>query len=933
MGDGSDETNRTYRSLYMLKTSDFKINQLKPEYSAFRTEQQLTDNDVDYKQQLAYWKTQLNNLHPLELPTDYPRTPLIPFDGDSIYFRVSPESTSALKKFSQVHGATLFSALLTLFGVLLRKYSNQPDIAIGIPSYNKLDCTLTKFIYPLVIRQDFSTNPMLVDALKMTMHTLLNAQANSNLSFNKIIDQLQSENFITSLATQIMFVFKGKKSDKTELSNLITQQLQIKNDFTNFELVCFLKEKNEFLEGSIEYNAALFSRETIQRFIDNFLFITEELPNKSLQSINQFSVLSNPEKQKLIIGWNCTKKDYPKNKNLIQLFEEQVKKAPHNIAIIHEEQTLTYIELNNKANQLAHFIKKSGIDSGSYIALYFERSIETIISFLAILKSGNAYIPMDKEAPLILMEKITDDAKVSMTITKSTFSIKARKLAARVQAQVIILDEQAHLINQESIDNLESFSPTDLAYVIYTSGSTGEPKGVKISHKSLVNLMFSMREELEFTAQDILLAITPLTFDLSVPDVYLPLTMGASFVLETEATRFNPHQIMHSIRKHKITIMQATPTTWQMLANCDWKNETSIKIICGGEALTTQLASQLNATSSSFWNFYGPTETTVWSSCHKILSVDTSRPCLSVGKPLANTQLYVLDASLQPTPIGVPGELYIAGDGVGEGYLNNTLLTQERFIDNPFSIDTRKKLYRTGDIVLWSASGELHYIGREDNQIKIRGFRIETATIEKVLSKYPEIQNAIVLDKSPSKEHELVAYITSNKNALSLASILDFLKSNLPEFMIPTKFVVVSKFPLTANGKIDRKNIPNIKEFGYLTINNASKNIFPQNKYEIIIVDILKKLLKVEPINIDANFIDLGVHSFLLVELANALNQELKKNIQITDLFSYSTVKLLASFLNEEVTQKIKSASFDEIQQRTDLKKNRILKRRISHAN
>lgn len=593
-----------------------------------------------------------------------------------------------------------------------------------------------------------------------------------------------------------------------------------------------------------------------------------------------------------------------KHKNLVQLFEERVNQDQKKIAFIYNERHVTFDELNKQANQLAHFINKLEISAGSCIALYFERNNETIISFLAIMKAGHTYIPIDIDAPLEMTQKILADAKVTLILTTTKFTDRIQEIKSHISTQILTLDLESKKLQQEKTTNLLNVHISEVAYVLYTSGSTGIPKGVQIAHHSIINLIVAMAYEINFTKEDKILAITPLTFDLSVPDIYLPLLMGGSFVLAHSTIRFQPHDIIAHIARYNITVMQATPATWHMLVQTGWQNESKIKMICGGDALSTWLAKKLLDIKALLWNFYGPTETTVWSTCHKVETVDTNRALIPIGKPIANTQLYVLNEQLQQQPQDVPGELYIGGDGVAVGYLNNHELNHHSFIQNPFTTVANSRLYKTGDIVLQSKDGDLHYIGRSDNQIKIRGYRIEIDAIENYLMNYADIKECVVLYHNLNNNPELVAYMITENDAISVKKIRKYLKDHIPSYMIPTKFIVLDQFPLTQNGKINRKIIPNLTNVRYLS-EETIEDALAQNKYEEVIVDHIRTLLKSNNINCESNFFDLGMHSMLLIDLAVMLSETLKHDISAVDLFEYPTIRMLANYLmsNEKNTQ------------------------------
>lgn len=586
---------------------------------------------------------------------------------------------------------------------------------------------------------------------------------------------------------------------------------------------------------------------------------------------------------------------YPKNKNLAELIEEQIIRNPKKVAFYAQNCAVSYQELNVLANQLAHKIQDSLGSIGNCIIVHLDRSIDTVVSILAILKSNNIYVPVELGIPGKLFASIIDDCKPALILTTTELPNEAKKNASKARSRIIYLKEQRVSIAKMPIDNLKLKLTCHLAYVLYTSGTTGKPKGVQITHNGIINLLCCMQKELLFKKTDVLLAITPITFDISGADIYLPLLTGASFVFVENESRYDPYKIISFISEYNITVMQATPPTWQMMVSIGWKNENGIRIISTGEALNTRLALKLFNPNFSFWNLYGPTETTIWSTGYKIESIDESKPVVSIGRPIANTQAYILNDKLEPQQVGEPGELYIGGDGVAAGYLNRPELNDKKFIPNPFSNEINNRLYRTGDLVVQDVEGNLHYLGRIDTQIKIRGHRIEAGAIENALMDYQGIKECVVLDRGPEKKHELVAYLVLSSDDLSLKELQEHLKTHFPAYMVPTKFVVVEHFPVTANGKIDRKNIPNITEFRYLA---HQKNSVPlQNKYEEILIDLIQLFLQREDIDPESNFFDLGLHSMSLVNITQALNRVLNQTISVVDLFEHSTVRSFADFL------------------------------------
>ncbi|MCI5146591.1 MAG: amino acid adenylation domain-containing protein, partial [Candidatus Electrothrix sp. AR3] len=512
------------------------------------------------------------------------------------------------------------------------------------------------------------------------------------------------------------------------------------------DLVLIASEEAKTVHITFEYNAEIFASSTVERFLINFRVLISGMVSDSRQQISRLPLMTEKEHHQLLMEWNHTEVDFPWDKPIHQLFEEQAEKTPDAIAAVFEGEELTYRELNSRANQLACYLKKSGAKPEGLVGICIERSLEMIVALLGVFKSGGAYVPIDPAYPLERIEYIISNSKADILLTSSQLLTSLPEHTA----QVICLDTDWKLISEENKENFDSGVKADnLSYVIYTSGSTGKPKGVQICHRSLVNFICSMKEEPGLTSSDRLLAVTTICFDIHTLEIFLPLTVGAAIILVSRQTAVDGFALASAMDEYGATVMQATPATWRMLLSADWQGNPDLQAICGGEALQRNLADSLLQKVGCLWNIYGPTETTVWSTLYEVTSKRPNRhkdAPESIGHPIANTQVYILDNDLQPAPVGVAGELCIGGEGVARGYLHRPKLTAERFIENPFVDDFQSlRLYKTGDLARWQNDGNLEYLGRVDHQVKLRGFRIELGEIEAALSQHEQVGEAVVV--------------------------------------------------------------------------------------------------------------------------------------------------------------------------------------------
>ena len=852
--------------------------------------------------QLNYWQKQLADAPTfLPLPTDKPRPVIQTFTGAYQEFQLSLELTQKLTQLSQQQGVTMFMTLLAVYGTLLYRYTGQSDILIGTPIANRnrreIESLIGFFVNTLVMRTDCSENPSFQELLMRVREMSLGAYAHQDLPFEMLVEALQPErNLSHTPLFQVMFVLQNTPLSEVEMSGLTVNSLPLEGETAKFDLTLSMQNTETGLMGVWEYNTDLFNSETIERMNGHFMTLLEGIIANPRERVSQLPLLTKVEQQQLLIDWNNTEVDYPDDKCIHQLFEEQVERTPNAVAVVFEGQQLTYNELNCRTNQLAHYLQSLGVKADELVGICVERSLEMIVGLLGILKAGGAYVPLDPEYPLERLSFMLEDAAVNVLLTQQKL---INKLPEH-QAQLICLDADWELIFQFSRDNLiTDIQATNLAYVIYTSGSTGQPKGVMLSHSNLSNHMFWMQETFPLTRADRVLQKTSFSFDASVWEFYAPLLVGGQLLIAQPGGHTDSDYLLKTIAQQQVTTVQLVPSLLQMLLeqggieNCQLLK----RVFCGGEilpvALQEKLFSQLNV---NLCNLYGPTEccidVTFWN-CQREMYGQR----IPIGRPIFNTQIYILDSNLQPVPVGIPGELHIGGAGLARGYLNRPELTQEKFIPNPFSNYPDSRLYKTGDLARYLPDGNIEYLGRIDNQVKIRGFRIELGEIETVLTQNPQVQSSVIIacEDTPGNKR-LVAYIVPQKDATPTPNELrQFLKEKLPEYMIPSAFVILESLPLTPNGKIDRRALPEPEQ----SYERTDKFILPRNPIEEILVTIWSEVLKVKQVSINDNFFELGGHSLLATQLISRIRTNLQIEIPLRSLFAAPTIEELGQQIQQ----------------------------------
>jgi amino acid adenylation domain-containing protein len=864
------------------------------------------------EKQLTYWKQQLDSLpHALELPTDRPRPPAYTQRGGVKSKLIAKVSSKALKQLSQQEEVTLFMALLTAFKTLLYRYTAQDDIVVGTPIANRsrveLGGLIGFFVNTLVLRTQLSGEPTFRELLARVREVSLEAYTHQDLPFEKLVEELQPERDMSRTPLfQVMFILHNASGHSLELQGLTVSPLTVDVQSAKFDLTLYVAEEAEGLRTTFEYNADLFDEITISRMLGHFETLLEGIVANPDRRLSDLPLLTKAERQQLLTEWNNTRADYPIHHCFHQLFEDQAARTPDKIAVSFEDQQLTYSQLNARANQLAHYLRQRGVGPEVLVGICVERSLEMMIGLLGILKAGGAYVPLDPAYPKERVALMIEDARVPVLLTQ-------QKLVAGLpeqEAAVVRLDADMNVIARENEANPDSgVTPENLAYVIYTSGSTGRPKGVQIGHRSLVNFLSSMRRSPGLTGEDSLLAVTTISFDIAALELYLPLLTGGQVILASREVAGDGVRLLSLLERCEATVMQATPATWRMLLAQGWPGDRQLKILCGGEALPGELAGQLFERSASLWNLYGPTETTIWSSVYQIEAdrseAHAKQAAELIGRPLANTQTFILDRHLKPVPVGVSGELYIGGDGLARGYLNHPELTAERFIRSPFSDTSGTRLYKTGDLARYRPDGNIEFLGRIDHQVKVRGFRIELGKIEVILGRHRSVREAVVVVREGvGGDRRLAAYLIPNEESTvpNVTELRGFLKEKLPEYMIPAAFVILTALPLTPNGKVDRRALP---EPDLTRPELESTFVAPRTEDEKIIAEIWVEVLGLEQVGIYDNFFELGGHSLLATQVVARIRETFQVELPLRTIFEALTVADLAVTLVQRESEHV----------------------------
>ena len=860
-------------------------------------------------EQLAYWKVQLADAPGvLELPTDRARPAVQTSRGDRLSFVLPGSLSAALRTLSRREGATLFMTMLAAFHTLLGRLTQQEDVLVGSPiagrNRRETENLIGLFVNTLVLRGDLSGNPTFRELLRRIRDMALEAYAHQDLPFEKLVEELRPERSLGHTPIfQVMFGMQNASREKRELPGLEIGAFPVTRTTSHFDLSLDVTEREDDLACSFSYNTDLFEASTVTRIAGHFETLLEAIAANPDEPVWQLSLLREAERRQILYDWNRTEMPFPREKQLQQLFEEQTASTPEATAVICAGQRITYGELNKRSNRLAHYLRRFGVRPNVPVGLCMERSIEVIVAMLGVLKSGGAYVPLDPSYPGARIAFMIEDSGAPVILTQE----RVADILPKSHATVLRIDADWKAISKEPDFNPEpAGTPEDLAYVIYTSGSTGIPKGVEIQHRSIVNYTTYAAEKFGLVSQDRMLQFASISFDTAAEEIYSSLSRGGTLVLRNDLMLESPRVFLEACASLGITVLDLPTAYWHELAAAlsdeKLRLPSSLRlVVIGGEKALADRASQwLERVGADvrLLNGYGPTETTVAVTFGEVEAVSlTDGREISIGRPISNAQAYILDSRLQPVPVGVPGELHIGGEGVARGYLNRPALMAEKFIQNPFG-SPGTRLYKTGDRVRFRVDGAIEYLGRVDEQVKIRGYRVELGEIEAALRRATGVSDAVVVERGDSTQKRLVAYVvTQAKPGPSSADLRERLGRSLPEYMVPSAFVILDSFPMTPTGKLDRRALP---EPDGTHSESGRPHTAPRDEIESRLVEIWEEILDVRPIGITDNFFDLGGFSLLAVRLFARLKREFSRELPLATVFQAPTVEQLAAILRQD---------------------------------
>ena len=879
------------------------LAELPIQYADFAVWQRRRMEDGALEVPLSYWKRQLADAaQVLSLPTDRLRPAAQSYRGAEQLLRISGTTTDSLKRLARQEDCSLFMLLLAAFKVLLYRYSLQKEIVVGTAVANRqrpeTEQLIGFFVNTLVLRANLSGEPSFRELLGRVREVCLGAYAHQEVPFERLVEELRPERSLSRTPLfQVMFALQNTPREELSLPGLRVSSFPVKRTTVRFDLTLSMVEKNGELFGSLQYNSDLFEAETAGRMAQNFEVLLRAVIDDPGAHIDLLPLLSGEERRRLLVEWNDTRKEFPSDVCVHELFERQAARTPDAAAVRFEQERLSYRELNERANQLARHLKALGVGPESRVGLRLEKSVEILVGVLGILKAGAAYVPIDPSHPLPRIAYVLEDAAIRVLVSKRSVV----EGLPRHATGLVCLDGEREAIARQSVENpAGGAAPGNAAYVIYTSGSTGKPKGVVIEHRQLLNYYHAVIERLGDVAGADSAMVQPLTFDSCQTVIFPTLCAGGCLHLVSAERASDPQGFAEYFRRHPVDLLKITPSHLAALQTSAGPESVLPRrwLVVGGEVSRREWAEELQrqAPDCKVFNHYGPTEATVGMLMYRVQGEagEDGPTLLPTGRPLANTRAYILDPHMQPAPVGVTGELYIGGDCLARGYLNRPGLTAERFVADPFSPEPGARLYRTGDLARYLADGNVEFLGRLDQQVKVRGFRIELSEIEQRLGEHPGVREVVVmLREDVSAGQQLVAYVVPEPGAApAVAALRRHIKEALPEYMTPSAFILLDALPRTPHGKLDRQALP-APEAGRPGLDEEF--VAARTPQELAMAEIWQQVLKVERVGVRDNFFELGGHSLSAMQVVSRVRDHFQVEIQARSIFETPTVEGLTA--------------------------------------
>lgn len=855
------------------------------QYADYAAWQRRNQDQTAIRDELAWWEAQLAGIPQLcTFPADRMNNIGGSETGSTRPFSWDVEFVAELRKLIRREGVTIYMALLAVFAAVLRAHTGQGDIVLASPmgtrERSEFETIIGPFVNLLVLRLDLDDDPSFIELLARARRVILDAYDHRQVPFEMLVDRLAPpRSFDRPPLCQVAVVLHNASDEKAPL---------IYGGGSVLDLTWFARETEGRIEGSIEYRADLYDGATIDRIISHLETFLRAALRDPASRLSRKSLLTAAEREILLTTFNDTTQHIDQASVTVQ-FEHQAAARPGRPAVMFDGVRLSYAELNRRANQFAQLLRRRGIGTGALVGVGLERSLDMVVALLGVLKAGAAYVPMDPRFPSERLQFMLGDSRI-VALIASQDTVARFDLPASVEV-IDLAAEAATLAMLEASDLATNAAPEDIAYVIYTSGSTGRPNGVAVSHGALANLLGAMRRRPGLRDTDIVAAVTTISFDIAALELYLPLIVGARIELVSHDVAGDGVALAHLLSESGATILQATPTTWRLLIEAGWRASRGFRAFCGGESMPRDLADNLLETVHELWNLYGPTETTIWSTAGR---VERGATVISIGQPIANTSVYVLDATGAPTAIGIPGEIWIGGAGVAAGYHNRPELTATRFVSDPFARKSGARFYRTGDLGRWGTDGLLYHMGRLDRQVKFRGFRIELGEIEAALHAHPSVARAVVVAQDLTSERpRLIAYIVYHPaRDLTTTEVRRHIKRTLPDYMVPSAFVPLDALPLTPNGKIDVRALPNPFKSPAGVGGDYEP---PAPGLEQLIAEVWQELLQVNRVSAGDNFFELGGNSLLSVRAITVIEARAGCRLQPRILFFQNLRQLAAT--------------------------------------